>query len=455
MNFRVPARRHWMSCVAGALLLGCGDHALIGPEPDLELRAARPTGGGGGGPTVKSASPSSGPRGTTLSVRILGSGYSAGSKASWALNGDTAFAITKVRVNSTTFISSSELVASISIDEGAALDLFDILVVTPTGKKGIGIELFEVTVQIIDLGAGEGSFAEAVNDAGQIVGWGGSGGAFLWENGVLRSLGVLPGMTWSSAFDINNSGQVVGASSAASGTQTAFVWTAADGMVPLPGSLGGTRSFAWAINDNGDVVGEATLLGDSIYHAVLWRNGAMIDLQASTFGGGSSRALDINELGEIVGDYDGVSQQRAFRWTAASGMQLILPLVGGGEEAIGIGSSGTIVGWSSLVASGPLIAYVWTNGALQHLGTLGGSSSVAMASNNAGTVVGRADTGSRKGGTPQQLAFFWTAGTGMKALPMPAGRTSAWAFDINENDWIVGASKTSGGNYHATLWQMN
>ena len=49
--------------------------------------------------------------------------------------------------------------------------------------------------------AGAGSYAMAINDAGQIVGMvttaGGQGHAFIATNGVLQDLGTLPGGSWS------------------------------------------------------------------------------------------------------------------------------------------------------------------------------------------------------------------------------------------------------------------
>ena len=54
---------------------------------------------------------------------------------------------------------------------------------------------------------------------------------------------------------MNNSGQVVGDFYTASDALHAFSqWTAAGGMVDL-GTLGGTYSLAYAVNDSGHVVG--------------------------------------------------------------------------------------------------------------------------------------------------------------------------------------------------------
>src|SRR5688500_2149477 len=101
-----PRSRGWADCFAAVFLVGCAEVAHTDPIADLALRQAKGSGGGGGGPSVKTTSPRSAPRGTTLNVRVLGSGYVQGSRAVWALNGDTTFANTKVRTNSTTFVSS-------------------------------------------------------------------------------------------------------------------------------------------------------------------------------------------------------------------------------------------------------------------------------------------------------------------------------------------------------------
>jgi probable HAF family extracellular repeat protein len=444
---RNPRRLSIILGLLGLAAWGCGDELATAPS------FARPSGSGGKGPTVKSTNPEFAARGITLDVRVVGSGFDQGSRAIWALDRDTAFATTKVRTNSTSFVSSNELVANVTIEADASPDLYDVVVVTAGGKKGIGIELFEVTTEIIDLGAGSGSFATAVNDLGHIVGWGGPGsGAFLWEDGSLTDLGVLPGMTSSAAEGINASGQVVGSSSNGSAYR-AFVWTAANGMQALP-TLGGCCSQAFSINDAGEIVGTSTIAGnEAVTHAVVWRNGVITDIQAPTFATGSSQAWNINNVGEVVGTYsDGSS--RSYRWTSADGMVLLRPPSAFGDEAIGINDEGQIVGWGEPAAGGDNQAYVWTDGVFAELGTLGGASSVAMDVNESGQVVGRADTGLQRSGALQHVAFLWTAADGMRSLGLSSGTDYAWAFDINESGWVVGVAWQARGFSQATLWRI-
>jgi probable HAF family extracellular repeat protein len=56
------------------------------------------------------------------------------------------------------------------------------------------------------------SRAESINDDGQIVGFGQTTGAFLWERGVTISLPGLTDADCTTATDINEAGQVVGSS---------------------------------------------------------------------------------------------------------------------------------------------------------------------------------------------------------------------------------------------------
>jgi hypothetical protein len=116
-------------------VLGCSDRPATAPS--IEAAAS----GNGGGVTVTSTDPNNAPQGVTLDVRVFGSGYDRGSKAQWARSGVLS---PNVTTNSTQFVSPSELRANITIANVADTGLYDVLVTTSKGKKGIGSELFTV-----------------------------------------------------------------------------------------------------------------------------------------------------------------------------------------------------------------------------------------------------------------------------------------------------------------------
>ena len=66
------------------------------------------------------------------------------------------------------------------------------------------------------------------------------------------------------------------------------------------GTLGGTYSFAEALNDKGEVIGGANTADDQAFHAFLWKRGTMTDL-GTVAGDGCSFALSINSKGQVVG----------------------------------------------------------------------------------------------------------------------------------------------------------
>ena len=111
------------------------------------------------------------------------------------------------------------------------------------------------------------------------------------------------------AYDINDSGHIVGAYEPTQNSMhRAFLYV--DGAVTSLGTLGGSHSAAYAINNKGQIVGVSTTSSNQ-FHAFLWENGVMEDL--GTLGGSSSMALDINDHGQIVGSARIASgQNRAF-----------------------------------------------------------------------------------------------------------------------------------------------
>ncbi len=166
---------------------------------------------------------------------------------------------------------------------------------------------------VADLGlAGYGA---AINGLGDIVGslWRtGTQGivshAFLRSrDGAVLDLGSLVGPAgWSFAEGVNDAGVVVGQSEAA-GARNAFR-VAPGGVMEDLGNFGGDNgnySEAFAINEAGEIVGQATCdSGDRPLHATLWKDGEMWDLNdviAPDSGWSLEAAHDVNDAGSIVG----------------------------------------------------------------------------------------------------------------------------------------------------------
>ena len=159
-------------------------------------------------------------------------------------------------------------------------------------------------------GGGIWDEALAVNEIGQFAGYSGpaegSEHIAVWDrDGSVHDLGTLGG-AWGDAVQINNRGQVVGFSATASNPNgEPFLWE--NGVLTDLGMLGGdTFGLAVDINNKGQIVGVSyTDPNDwTTYHALLWENGAITNLQTKIHDSSWQllEAGGINEQGQIVGE---------------------------------------------------------------------------------------------------------------------------------------------------------
>src|SRR5256885_7325991 len=104
--------------------------ACRGDAPSSALLAPRITHAASGGVTVKSTSPDTATVDSTLDVHVFGTGFDPGSRANWAIKGVVS---PKVVTNSMRFVSSTELVANITIAPDAPLASYDVIVTASSG----------------------------------------------------------------------------------------------------------------------------------------------------------------------------------------------------------------------------------------------------------------------------------------------------------------------------------
>jgi probable HAF family extracellular repeat protein len=268
--------------------------------------------------------------------------------------------------------------------------------------------------KIKDLGTlpegGYESAASSVNSSGLVVGaalnavpdsnsmqpglfnlWGGAlnppygyeSRAFLWdEEHGMQDLGTLGG-TDAQALLINERGQILGHSYTGSNPSPfcnyplatdSFLWERKNGMVDL-GSLGGTCTLAFDLNQKGQVVGLSNLEGDQAQHAFLWSDGVLRDLGGS-LGGSYTGTSALNERGEAAG-YAYFADDVTFHAVLWKGIGNMTDLgVLGSDQcsvATAINDRGQIAGTSisNCTAEEPAAtAFLWRNGWLFDLNQL-------------------------------------------------------------------------------------
>lgn len=297
-----------------------------------------------------------------------------------------------------------------------------------------------VQYTMLDLGTLDGapSYATTINDNGEIFGRleGISSNelrVFHWD-----SLSGMREFELSSDFvfgvtNSNSSGQLVGAMRGEGYSDHAFLWDSSQGIqdMGITGSGG-----ANGVNSNGKVVGVADYQGflwDSL-NGVRW---------LTAFGGPASTASAINDSDQIVGTtYTSDKRMQAYMWQ--DGHVTDLGTLGGGSAARDINNLGQIVGWAG--TNSTIHAFLWDSvSGMQDLGTLGGVRSDAAAINNGGTIAGTAYTASG-----ERHAFVWDSLNGMQDLGSLWGISEAVA--INNSGMIVGYSELADGSIHAVLW---
>ena len=206
-----------------------------------------------------------------------------------------------------------------------------------------------------------------------------------------------------------------------------------NGVLTDLGALPGVNSsIPFWINDRGWTTGMSEngvtdpLTGFPETDAVLWRNGQIINL--GTLGGNVSAANAVNNRGQVVG---------------------------GALNTIPDPFSGTFFpSFFFFPVATQSHAFLWQNGAMQDLGTLGGPDSVAWFVNEPGQIAGQSSINfvpNPGTGIPTVDPFFWENGKMVDIGGL--GGTLGVVYDLNNRGQVVGQSNLAGDQtYHPFLW---
>ncbi|WP_409269114.1 hypothetical protein [Massilia sp. BHUDP2] len=391
-----------------------------------------------------------------LSACLLGSMLIAGTSAAWQAPAPDALALEKARP-ATMYRVINLRPSGESLQAGIGMFNARNQLAFSTGTGGLIRGWFYDGSTLVDIGSLNGRTTQVtdLNDAGQVVGAGfirdvGTPEApgeiyhaFIWSRARgMRDLGTLGGDGYSNANAINNLGQVVGNAYAPDGRLHAFLWSPREGMrdLGLLGSRPDSASAASGINEAGEVTGAATL-NNGNYHAFLWtRQKGLQDL--GTLGGTTSSALDIADNGLIAGEstIHGDAAIHAFIWTRHTGMRDIGPASRHEAFVQELSPNGHLTGFVS--QGGDRRPFSWTReSGMRILGTLGGSDALAQGGNNKREVVG----GSFTVNDLDFHAFLWTPKGGMVDLNArlrnaPAGLVVRNAYAISDDGYIMAES---------------
>ena len=405
--------------LAGALAWGlsaCG--SAPSEQESSDLAAARPSGGGGSGtttgPKVSAVDPDTVPANSSLTIRVLGSGFTTGSRVEWALKGVLS---TKVTTSGpVTFVSSKELQVPVTVASDAQLTNYDVVVTTSGGKKGIGVEMLLVVAEII----------------------------------------VLPepeGLVRSGAWDVTDNGVIVGGGADAAGRTVALRWTPS-GATWTVEQLG--AGSAKSINESGFVLLSNADLPEAYAHAVRTPTGSVVEFSGFDL-------MAIGNSGTLVGHDQTRRETVAWRMSGSGwGSPTTLPVPAGWSAVPnGISDRDDIAGYAGQSGVNMEWAVVWRFngtgwGPMELVDSEFGGTALVI---NAKGSVGGAHWPTMDQTCSSRPAFWTAPGAPRQLLAAPLFTCSmggAWFADMNNADQSVGEAriplKRGASEWHAVAW---
>ena len=185
------------------------------------------------------------------------------------------------------------------------------------------------------------------------------------------------------------------------------------------GAVGVSPGQPFFVAPNGLIAGAATAPNGAM-HAMLWYKRLKMDIGKPALGGANSVAFSVNGAGQAAGE----AQTSTLDPNA--------------EDFCGFGALGLPSAGNSC------LPFIWQNGTMKALPTLGGNNGAANQINKYGEMAGLAENATPDPGcpAPQVLQFkpvTWTNGKAHELVRIDGDRDGA-AFAINDNGQVAGTS---------------
>jgi probable HAF family extracellular repeat protein len=332
----------------------------------------------------------------------------------------------------------------------AVVSLASLLLLIPGGRpRAQSLPGPYVLTDLGTFGTIQSAAANDINDAGQVVGYA-AARAFIWQNGQKRELST----SGSMANAVNSLGQAVGSARIVAGGQPrAVLWDNGAQIDLVPEQASNENASVNGINDSRQIVGVT-----NYWAGFIWNNGVRTSL--GNLGGGGSFPSDINNAGQVVGSSYSTVQtalgpmQHPFLWQG--GIMNDLGLLPGDEDggATAINTHGHIVGSSGRTDPDTYETayrpFLYKDGAMTQI-PAPSVDAYAGDINDHGVVVG-----TMRAGNAVSKWHAWIYADGVvtnlnSRIPAGSGLHLAYAVGINNAGQIVGTAFDSRGSYHAFL----
>ena len=258
---------------------------------------------------------------------------------------------------------------------------------------------------LVDLGTlgGTVSTAAAINDRGEVVGnWRNAAGewrGFIYACGRARDIGAIPGLL-TGYTDINDAGYITASATLPDTNRTRGYLRAPDGKLtelgtlPVPGQAE-LATYTEALNNRNQVTGTSgrVTFPEQIFRAFGWRRGKIFDL--GDLGSTPNAGRAINDRGQITGEAALPTFRAQAAFVYSNGRMINIdgrpdtgfPYSGG----TGINNRGHVVGYSN-----HLSGFIWRGRRMESLNALiapgsGWNISNPIAINDAGQIAANAE----------------------------------------------------------------